>query len=45
MVAQSILKTETLVPDDQIREMAARLVDLIRMNVEGIFVPDRERRA
>jgi hypothetical protein len=33
----------TLVPGYQIRVIAARLVELIRMTVEGTFVPDRER--
>jgi hypothetical protein len=33
----------TLVLGDQIREIAARLVELIRMTAEGKFVPDRER--
>jgi hypothetical protein len=34
---------EHLVPGDQIREMEARLVDLIRMTTEGTFEPDREK--
>jgi hypothetical protein len=29
----------TLVPDNQIREIAARLVELIHMTAEGTFVP------
>jgi hypothetical protein len=33
----------TLVPGDQIREIAARLVELICMTIEGTFVPDREK--
>jgi hypothetical protein len=33
----------TLVPGDQIREMAASLVDLIYMTAEATFVPYRER--
>ena len=32
----------TLVPGDQIREIAARLVELIRATAEGTSVPDRE---
>lgn len=32
----------TLVPGDQIRETAARLVELIKATAEGTFVPDRE---
>jgi hypothetical protein len=33
----------TPTPSDHIREIAARLVDLICMTAEGTFVPDRER--
>jgi hypothetical protein len=33
----------TLVPGNQIREIATRLVELICMTAEGTFVPDRER--
>jgi hypothetical protein len=32
----------TLVPGHQIREIAAKLIELIRMTAEGTFVPDRE---
>ena len=32
----------TLLPGDQLRETAARLVELIRHTAEGSFVPDRE---
>jgi hypothetical protein len=37
------LEDGTLVPGDQIREIAVRLVELIRMTAEGTFVLDRER--
>jgi hypothetical protein len=33
----------TLLPGDQIGEIATRLVELIRMTAEGTFVPHRER--